>query len=441
MTDDQAPIFSDEHLALRFARQYAGNLRYVSEIGRWYCWDGTRWQRDRKLLGFNSARKICRAAATECNETQYRVRGLASAKTVAAVEKLARSDHRIAATIDQWDADSWLLNTPNGVIDLRTQKLRAHRPEDHMTKITAAGPDAACPIPIWHKFLARVTNGDADLQAYLQRVLGYALTGETYEHALFFIYGPGANGKSVLLDTALGVMGDYALSAPIETFTVSSTDRHPTELARLHGARLVTATETEEGRRWAESRIKQLTGGDRVPARFMRQDFFEYTPQFKLIVAGNHKPGLRSMDEAIKRRINMILFNVIIPVDQRDKHLTKKLKHEWPGILAWMIKGCAEWKRRGGLDAPKSVTTATEHYFEQEDTLTAWMQDECKIDPTLWASRTELFESWSWWAHKAKEQCGTRSDFLQRLEDRGFEHATRHGSRGFKGLKVQPIRV
>jgi putative DNA primase/helicase len=148
----------------------------------------------------------------------------------------------------------------------------------------------------------------------------------------------------VLLSTVAGVLGDYHKTAPIETFTASNADRHPTDLASLRGARLVRATETEEGRRWAESRIKQLTGGDTVAARFMRQDFFEYRPQFKLIIAGNHKPSLRSVDEAIRRRFHLIPFAVTIPPEERDSDLADKLKAEWPGILAWMIEGCVEWQ-------------------------------------------------------------------------------------------------
>jgi putative DNA primase/helicase len=216
---------------------------------------------------------------------------------VAAVERLARSDRRIAATIDQWDADPWLLNTPAGMIDLRTGTMRAQRAGDYMTKLTAIGPRGDCPLFLG--FLDRITGSDPELVAYFRRVLGYALTGATRDHALFFGYGTGANGKSVLLSTVAGILGDYHKTAPIETFNASNVDGHPTDLAMLRGARLVTATETEKGRQWAESRIKSLTGGDRVSARFMRQDFFEYTPQFKLFIAGNQRPGLRSVDEAI----------------------------------------------------------------------------------------------------------------------------------------------
>jgi putative DNA primase/helicase len=192
--------------------------------------------------------------------------------------------------------------------------------------------------------------------AYLQRAVGYALTGLTQEHALFFAYGTGANGKSVLLSTAAGLLGDYHKTAPIETFTASNSDRHPTDLASLRGARLVTATETEEGRRWAEARIKQLTGGDTISARFMRQDFFEFAPSFKLFIAGNHKPSLRSVDEAIRRRFHLVPFAVTIPSEERDSDLAEKLKDEWPGILAWLIEGCLEWQTEG-LRRPKPSLT------------------------------------------------------------------------------------
>src|SRR5215472_9579086 len=278
-------------------------------------WNGKCWTEDETLRAFNLARAICRSAASKCNKGKTATM-LASAKTVAAIERLARADRRLAATVDQWDADPWLLNTPDGTINLRTGERYQSRASDHITQSTAVAPSGGCPL--WLKFLARVTNGDRALQDYIQRLLGYALTGLTIEHALFFLYGTGANGKSVLMSTVAGILGSYHQTAPIETFTASTTDRHPTELAGLRAARLVTAVETEEGRRWAESKIKMLTGGDKISARFMRQDFFEFTPQFKLVIAGNHKPGLRSVDEAIRRRFNLIPFVVTIPPNERD---------------------------------------------------------------------------------------------------------------------------
>src|SRR5262245_16058746 len=204
----KVPPFSDEYLALRFAETHQGNLRYVSATSRWYWWDGRCWRQDKTLLGFRYARQVCRQAAAECN-IPAQAKGIASAKTTAATEKLAKADHRLAATVDQWDNDPWLLNTPNGVIDLRTGNMRGHSAKDHMTKICNVSPDKMG-APIWNRFLKRITNDDIDLQAYLQRIAGYSLTGITHEHAMWFLWGVGANGKSVFIETLLGILGDYA---------------------------------------------------------------------------------------------------------------------------------------------------------------------------------------------------------------------------------------
>jgi putative DNA primase/helicase len=348
---------------------------------------------------------------------------------------LARSDRRLAATVDQWDADPWQLNTPHGVVDLTTGQARPHIPEDYFTKITAVGPRGDCPQFL--AFLSRIAGGDSDLIGYLQRVLGYGLTGLTREHALFFGYGTGANGKSVLLSTVAGILGEYHRTAPIETFTASNADRHPTDLASLRGARLVTATETEEGRRWAESRIKQLTGGDTVAARFMRQDFFEYRPAFKLIIAGNHKPSLRSVDEAIRRRFHLIPFAVTIPPEDRDADLAEKLKAEWPGILAWLIEGCLEWQTEG-LRPPAVVVEATDAYLTAEDAMAAWLDEKCERDPNAWASSTRLFASWTAWATAAGEIISSQKKLSQKLEDRGFAKKDTNKAKGFMGLRLIP---
>ncbi len=431
-TEARPPAFSDEALALRFAERHAGDLRYVAAWGKWLSWTGTHWRFDDTLHAFNLARDICREGAAGCSKSKIAV-ALASAKTVAAVERLARADRRIAATIDQWDADPWLLNTPDGAIDLRAGRLIPHRPDLYTTKIAAVGPRGNCPLFL--AFLDRITGRDVELIAYLRRVLGYALTGDTREHALFFAYGTGANGKSVLLSTVAGILGAYHRTAPIETFTASNGDRHPTDLAGLRGARLVTASETEEGRRWAESRIKQLTGGDVVSARFMRQDFFDYKPAFKLFIAGNHKPSLRSIDEAIRRRFHLIPFSVTIPPDQRDGQLTEKLKAEWPGILQWLVDGCLEWQR-DELRAPQAVRDATAAYLEAEDALAAWIDDKCTRHSNAWEQSSRLFASWTAWAEKAGENPGTMRRFVQTIESRGFLPQRRMHGRGFLGLQV-----
>jgi putative DNA primase/helicase len=435
LLDGVPPAFSDDALALRFADRHEGALRFIAAWGQWYRYNGKVWQQDDTLHAFDLARRICREASAECNGKDAAKGALASAKTVAAVERLARSDRRIAASIDQWDADPWLLNTPDGVIDLRTGSTRAHRADDYMTKLTATGPRGACPLFL--AFLDTVAAGDRELIAYIRRALGYALTGVTREQALFFGYGTGANGKGVLLSTIAGILGDYHKAAPIETFTVSNGDRHPTDLAMLRGARLVTATETEEGRQWAEARVKQLTGGDRVSARFMRQDFFEYLPQFKLFITGNHRPGLRSVDEAIRRRFHLIPFAVTIPADERDLALTEKLRAEWPGILAWIIEGCLEWQAEG-LAAPEAVTAATAEYLESEDATAAWIDERCERDPGAWVAAGALFASWAEWATATGEAIGTQKKFIQRLVDRKFSKHKMAAGVGFDGLRILP---
>ncbi len=432
-TEDRPPAFSDEALALRFAARHAADLRYVAPWSRWMIWDGRRWLMDDSLHAFDRARSVCREAAAECNEPKV-ASAIASAKTVAAVERLARSDRRIAARTDQWDKDIWLLNTPDGVVDLLTGSCRPHRPDDYQTRMTSVGTRGTCPE--WLGFLERITGGDPFLQSYLKRVAGYVLTGSTKEHALFFVYGTGANGKSVFMNTIACVIGDYHRNAPIETFTSSLVERHPTELASLRGARLVTAIETEEGRRWAEARIKTLTGGDTISARFMRQDFFDYLPQFKLIIAGNHLPSLRSVDEAISRRFNVIPFAVTISSEEREPNLSERLKAEWPGILAWMIEGCVEWQK-SGLAPPEAVTAATTAYLEAEDAVLAWIDECCERDPGSWSASNALYTSWKAWADKIGEYAGSSKGFGQTLEARGFPRRRRMNARGYLGLRVK----
>jgi putative DNA primase/helicase len=432
--DARPPEYADDAVALRFTERYGDDLRYTAAWHRWSCWDGQLWRRDETLRVFDLARKECRVASVECADDKLRLR-LASAITVAAIERLARADRRHAATVDQWDSDRWLLNTPGGTVNLLSGKIQPHRRQDYCTKITAAAPGGSCPM--WHEFLNRITAGDLELQAFLQRICGYSLTGITREHALFFLYGTGGNGKSVFVNSITGMLGDYAATAPVEAFLASSFERHPTDLAGLRGARLVTAIETEEGRRWAEAKIKSLTGGDAISARFMRQDFFQYTPQFKLMVAGNHKPGLRSVDEAMRRRLNLIPFTVTIPPDERDKHLEEKLREEGGGILQWAIEGCLAWQR-DGLQPPAIVQKATEDYLAAEDKLGIWLEEHCKTSPAYRTATAALFRDWKEWCDGSGEDPGSQKKFSQALEARGFERV-RIGSaqaRGFMGLAL-----
>lgn len=430
---EDAPRFSEEDLALRFSERHADSLRYVAAWNKWYRYDNGVWKPDETRKTFSLARDLCRQVSLESKKPERKA--IASARTRAAVVALAGEDRRQAATIDQWDADPWALNTPGGVIDLRTGERRDHRASDYMTKITSVTPDAQCETPLWSAFLNRVTDVDEELQRFLALISGYSLTGLTSEHALFFLYGTGGNGKSVFMNTLIGIMGDYHRAAPIETFTESNTDKHPTDLAMLRGARMVSSTETEEGRRWAESRIKTMTGGDVISARFMRQDFFEYRPQFKLVISGNHKPGLRSVDEAIRRRLHLIPFVVTISPEERDKDLVTKLVAEYPGILHWMIRGCLDWQKTG-LVRPHAVKEATDSYLESEDAMKLWLEQCCAKNPSHLTPVSVLFEIWKTWSEASGEHPGSVRRFSQRLEANGFEPYKGHKGRFFRGLTV-----
>ena len=428
---------TEDGLAAIFTRRFGRDWRYVAVWGRWLTWTGRRWNEDVVLYVQHLVRGICRSASARADSPRLKAK-LASASTISAVERIARSEPRHASTIDEWDADIWLLNTVDGVVNLRTAVIRPHDSHDRMTKMTSATPRGQCPL--WRTFVDQVTGGDGELQDYLQRVVGYCLTGSTQEHAMFFLYGTGSNGKSVFVNTLVTILGDYAANAPMETFMDSRTDRHPTDLAGLRGARMVTATETEQGRRWNESRIKEITGGDRITARFMHKDNFTYPPTYKLVMSGNHKPAIRNVDEAMRRRMHLIPFEVTVPREKRDRRLQEKLLEERDGILAWALDGCMAWQRMG-LSPPKSVQDATSEYFEGEDAMGRWIDERCVLSTSAKSLTAELFNDWKQWADGTGEFVGSQRRFSDLLITRGIDKwRNSMGLRGFRGigLKVSP---
>ncbi|HWQ92386.1 MAG TPA: phage/plasmid primase, P4 family [Clostridia bacterium] len=431
LADILPPEYSEEALALRFTALHSDDLRYVEMWQRWMIYDGSCWKTDHTGRAFEMAREICRSVSADCDDKRIAVR-IASEATVRAIEKLARCDRKHAAEVDQWDQNPRLLNTPDGTIDLETGRIRPHDRLDYITKSTAVGPGTSCPL--WLKLLNQWTNGNLELERFLQRVVGYALTGLTLEQAFFFLYGTGANGKSVFLSVLATLFGDYASTAPMSTFTAAPREQHPTDIAGLRGARLVTATETEEGRCWAEAKLKALTGGDPVSARFMRQNFFKFQPQFKLVIAGNHKPGLRSVDEAIKRRLHMIPFTVTIPASERDGRLFERLKSEWSGILQWAVEGCLEW-HKVGLNPPSVVRDATSEYLESEDSLGRWIGESCLLGSDLSGSSAELYNDWKIWSQRNGEPLMSQKRFAQSLDARqGIKRVRTRNARLFEGI-------
>lgn len=459
---DSDPDLSHDSLALDLSKAgFKRDARYVHKWGKWLFWTGSRWQVDDRLLHMTVTRDFLRAKAQKLiewgnkkamaatsekaaekllNWVRDNAKALRQASSVASVESMARSNSDLVALVEQFDGDPMLLGTPGGTVDLRTGDLLPAERNHWITKhcgITPAEPGEEAPL--WDAFLWRVFDGNQELIDFLQRAAGYALTGHTTEHKLLFLYGTGRNGKSVFLNTIFDIMGDYAKRAPAQTFLDSSGERHPTDLAGLMGARLVAGSELPPGKAWNESIIKDLTGGDIITARFMRQDFFEYMPQFTLFIAGNHQPSFRGIDEAIRARVVLVPFTQTIPKEERDPELPQKLRAEWPNILRWMITGAVKWQERG-LDVPESVQAASDEYLESEDTLGEFISEH--IDQTGMGSVkvADLFERFTQWQRESGiSQPWTKKAMTQAFRERGLEYARlTGGARGFRGVTLKP---
>lgn len=432
---------SEDFIAEAFSRRHRDDARYCAAWGKWLLWDGTRWQVDDRLRAFDLARTVCRDVLrlklldrrlTDRQRDSLKQR-LGSAQTVAAVLKLAASDPRHAVRVDELDADPWLLSTPGGVVDLRTGSMLPHDPKRLITKITAAGPGGSCPLFL--RFLNRV-QPDPEVRGYLQRLLGSSLVGLVRDHVLPFMYGGGRNGKSTLAHIARYVLGDYALEIAAEVLMEAHSERHPTELAQLRGARLVIGSEVDSGRRWNESRIKRLTGGDPISARYIGRDFFEFIPSHSLVIVGNSKPGLVCVDEAIRARLHLVPFGVTLSLEEMDGELPEKLKGEASGILRWMIEGCLDWQQ-DGLQPPEIVVSATASYLAGEDSVAGWIADNCEThgQVTLKAAHA----SYSRWCSEQSRPALGRNQFADALEARGFARSTDSRNKGvvFAGLSIR----
>ena len=436
---------TEDAAALAFTARFRDRLRFDHDAGKWFEWTGDHWREDGTGRAFDWCREIARELSDGGADTRTRA-AVRRRVFASGVEIFAQRDRAHAVQQDAWDRDTFLMGVPGGVVDLRTGRLSKARPEDMITKRAAVAPSPKADCPIWLGFLDDATGGDKDMVLFLRGWAGYCLTGDTREHALIFLHGPGGNGKSVFLNTMAGIMGDYAATAPMDAFTSSRGDKHPTDLAMLRGARMVSASETEEGRAWAEARIKQMTGGDPITARFMRKDFFTYAPQFKLTIVGNHAPALNNVDDAIRRRFNIVPF--VHKPTKPDRELETKLRAEWPAILRWMIDGALDWQANGLVRA-SSVTEATEGYFSEQDMVGQWLADTCELSAgkphqaltgTYWESAADLFASWKEYAQAAGEDPGTQKGFASKLRRAGLQQATRWNngktSRGWDGVKL-----
>jgi putative DNA primase/helicase len=347
---------------------------------------------------------------------------------------LAQSEEPLCAAASEFDRDPFVLNLLNGTLDLRTGQLRPHRQTDMLTRLASVvfDPDATCPG--WDRFLARVLP-DLDVRRFVQRFIGYCLTGDVSEQVLAFLHGLGANGKSVLLDVLLALLGDYACRAAPDLVLAKQGEAHPTEIADLEGRRLAVCSEIEQGRAWAESLIKRITGDTTITARRMGQDFYTFQATHKLVIAANSRPTVRGTDEGIWRRMRLVPFNLTIPPAERDRGLVARLvEQESSGILTWAVAGCLAWQREG-LGAAAAVDAATAEYREEQDVLGLWIDEECVVSPGIFGATTALYNSFKAWCERTGRHEWSREAMRARLAERpGITARNTKAARGFDGI-------
>lgn len=427
---DMAPHLTDLGNAKRLVARHGRDLRYCAARNTWLVWTGTHWciddtgevaRRAKETILALYADAATLPDAERVALVRHAMKSEGAAR-IAAMLTLAESELGIPVRMDGLDRDSWLLSVANGTLDLRTGQLRRHDHDDLITRFAPVAYDVAATCPTWLAFLDRVLAGNAETIAFVQRALGYSLTGDVSERCLFVLHGSGRNGKSTLVETMQGVLTDHAHRVSTETLLASRQNTIPNDVAALKGARFVFASEANENRRLDEAKVKDLTGGDTVTARFLHGEFFSFRPELKLWLSTNHKPQVRGTDDAIWDRIRLVPFTVRIPDDEQDKHLRDKLLAEASGILAWCITGCLSWQR-DGLGEPATVRDATAAYRAESDLIGQFVDENCALSETARSTAKALYGAYVAWSKDAGEEPITQQAFGRRLSERGFDSA------------------
>jgi putative DNA primase/helicase len=431
---------SDMGNGYRFARRHRLNVRYNYVSGKWYVFDGRRWLEDDSGEVYRLAKETAINILIEAAHTENEDRRKALAKWASVSEgdsklraMLHMAESELPVKLEVFDADPMLFNCANGTIDLRTGSLRPHRREDMLTKLSPVAYDVEAQPVRWLAFLDRVFAGDQQLIKFIQKAVGYSLAGDTSEQCLFINYGTGANGKSVFLKTIAALVGDYGQQVQTSTLMIKQHQGVNNDVATLRGARFLAATETDDGQKLAESTVKQLTGGDKVRARFLFQESFEFTPQFKIWLAANHKPEIRGNDHAIWRRIRLVPFNVTIPKAEQNPHLDAELKEELPGVLAWAVEGCLRWQREG-LGEPEAVTKATADYREEQDAIAGFLSEKCVVGEHYQVTAKEIYYAYKTWCISNGEEALSAKWLGLQLRARGFLPDQDRKNRFYRGI-------
>jgi putative DNA primase/helicase len=440
---------TDTGLAERFADQHRTVVRWVKPWKSWVVYDGTRWKRDDTDAAQRYMKQTVKALYGEAREAADADERKAVAKFAMQSEAeknrraaltLAKSEDGLPALPDQFDTDPWLLNCRNGTLDLRTGTLKPHDQNDYLTRMIPIVYDPAATCPRWEAFLLAVMNDDAAVIDFLQEAVGYSLTGSIQEQCVFLLYGKGANGKSTFLTVLDALLGEYGATAEFSTFLHQERPGVRHDLAALCGARLVMALEMEEGKRLSESILKGMTGGEKLTARFLNQEFFTFMPQFKVWLAANHKPVIRGTDHAIWRRIRLIPFTRTFSETEADPDIGKKLLTELPGILAWAVRGCRAWQKHTRLRTPEPVKKATQEYRDESDVMKAFLNDCCELRADLEEETSRLYSAYVHWCQRCGEgKPMTKTKFGLELKEQGFTSEQRsRGRRMWVGLCLSP---
>jgi putative DNA primase/helicase len=442
--DRADPLPGEQRTELGYAKRliavYGGQLRYVPAWRRWLTWDGTRWALDSTGQAARwmkaIARRVTADAIAEPDADTRRAllrdaRRGESSHAIAGALTLAGTEPELAVSPDQLDADPFVLNCANGTLDLHTMRLRDHDPADLITKATRAAYRPGASGPEFTRFLERV-QPDQGMRGYLGRLLGHGLEGRVTEHVLAIFHGTGRNGKGTLTGAVKSALGDYADAADPDLLTARTFDAHPTGTADLFGLRLAILHEHDQGRRLAEATVKRLTGGDRLKARRMREDFWSFDPSHTFVMLTNHKPLITGTDEAIWARLRLVPWTVVIPLDERDLTLADKLELELDAVLAFVVAGYREWRERG-LDDPEEVVQATQAYREESDALGRFIEQRCVPGHGSCGS-TELFAAWSKWCAREGIEPGTATAFATLMQNKGFDNYTYSGRRRWRGI-------
>lgn len=438
--------WSDEGNAQRLIQRRGADLRYVAEHASWYIWAGDRWAKDEREKVVEYARELPVEIFAEAADTtdpkradslvKFAVKSL-NVSRVLAVPRLMRTDARITVAAEALDANPMLLNTPGGTVDCSTGELMPHDRTDLITKTTGSIVSPTSDCPLWMGYLDLVFAGDMDIIRFVQKLCGYTLTGMTTEQVFVLMHGPQGTGKTTFMNTLFGVMGGYATNADASTFMVKQRSGRATpEIARLQGARLISTSETEQGQRLAAALVKRFSGNTRITASNLYAPDFEFTPVGKIWVDTNHKPQIPQGDDAVWARLILVPFMVEIRHTARDrKGYAELMKHEWPGILRWMIDGCLAWQEEG-LVRPKAVVDATKEYHEESDILGAFIRERCEVGPNLHEMATPLYMGWVDWAKSKNEKVVAYKEFRQQMIERNYHHRTIKTGSAFYGLSL-----